>query len=307
MTTATAHTAQTYPIAILQPPDTLDLLRLDWVASMRAASASPRTIDAYGRDVGYILGYVPRPAGAAALTPESLDRALSADTRDRAPSSVQRARAALRAFGAWLADTGRCAQNPARNIKVRRVSGASPDHLTDAEVRRLLKTVRQTDTATARRDRVWIEVLLWTGIRVGELASLDIADIDLDDKHMRVRVKGGAVVSKFLRTDLRGLLSRHIKAVKKQGGQDGALWLSNQGTRLTVRQIERQCGAWLSAAGIAKRLGPHGLRHTFATSLYERTGDVLLVQRALGHANIETTKRYTHINDEEMQDAIERL
>jgi len=303
-------TTATIPLAILNPPDTLDLLCQDWLDSMRAAGQSPRTVDAYGRDVRMVLGYIPRPAGLQSLTPAALDLALSADTRDRSPSTVQRARAALRSFGAWLEDTERLAQNPARNIKTHRIATTPPDHLTDQEVKRLLKTIRQTDTAAARRDRVWVETLLWTGMRVGELASLDLDDLDLDDKHLRVRVKGGATQVKFLRTDLRSLLARYLKTRRKActvDPQDRALWLSNQGTRLTVRQIERRLAGWLAAAGITKQLGPHGLRHTFATSLYGRTGDVLLVQRALGHASVETTRRYTHLNDEEMHDAIERL
>ena len=289
-------------LTILPQPEPVTQLISDWLASLRAAAASPRTIDAYGRDVRTVLANMPLP-----LTPASIDMALAADTRARAASSVQRTRAALRAFGAWLSDTGRANDNPARHLKTKRLAVAPAEYLTAAEVKRLLKTIRGTISQTARRDRVIIETLLWTGIRVGELAALSFEDVDLDGKHLRVRVKGGAEQVKFIRTDLRSLLKQHMREQRWNTTPDRALFVSRQGTRLSVRQVERLVHDWLDRAGITKRLTPHGLRHTFATVLYERTRDVLVVQRALGHANVETTRRYTHLTDEGMQDAIESL
>lgn len=276
-----------------------------WLDSLSASGASPRTIAAYGRDVRVVVALLPPGTDASTLGPAALDRALSGLTG--APASLQRARSAVRAWGRWLEQMEVVGSNPARSIRTRRLPSTPPDHLTDSEVRRLLRTVRQTDTAAARRDRVWLEVLLHTGIRVSELAGLDIPDVDLESRHLRVRVKGGAVQTRFLRTDLRALLSRHLRERRRSGSAGSALWLSNQGTRLTVRQIQRQLQGWLRAAGIEKRLGPHGLRHTFATALYERSRDLLVVQRALGHASVETTRRYTHLCDDALQEAIERL
>ncbi len=279
-----------------------------WLDSLSASGASPRTIAAYGRDVRAVVALLPPNTDARQLGPAALDRALSGLTG--APASLQRARSAVRAWGRWLEQMELVAGNPARAIRTKRLPGTPPDHLSDSEVRRLLKVVRQTDTTAARRDRVWVEVLLHTGIRVSELAGLDLQDVDLESKHLRVRVKGGAVQTRFLRTDLRALLARHLRERHRSGSVgsgESALWLSNQGTRLTVRQIQRQLQGWLRAAGIEKRLGPHGLRHTFATALYERSRDLLVVQRALGHASVETTRRYTHLCDDALQEAIERL
>jgi len=85
------------------------------------------------------------------------------------------------------------------------------------------------------------------------------------------------------------------------------LFLSNRGTRITPRQVARRLEDWLVRAGIGKRLSPHGLRHTFATHLYDATSDLLVVQRALGHRDIATTEIYTHLVDGRLEEALERL
>jgi len=90
-------------------------------------------------------------------------------------------------------------------------------------------------------------------------------------------------------------------------GECAPLFLSNRDTRLTARQVARRLDAWVKAAGIAKHLGPHALRHTFATHLYAKSGDILIVQRALGHANLSTTQVYTHLLDGALEDAMERM
>ncbi len=86
-----------------------------------------------------------------------------------------------------------------------------------------------------------------------------------------------------------------------------ALFLSNRGERLCERQVPRRLQYWLAAAGIDKKLSPQALRHTFATHLYSRTGNILVVQRALDHRDLSTTLIYTHLVDGELEDALERL
>ncbi|MDY6823246.1 MAG: tyrosine-type recombinase/integrase [Thermodesulfobacteriota bacterium] len=107
-----------------------------------------------------------------------------------------------------------------------------------------------------------IEVLLGTGIRLGELAALDMDDIDLDAKHLRVRAKGNVPQVKFIKTDLRTLLRRYL-AKRRRHGRQGmeALFLSNRDGRLCQRQIANRLAHWLRKAGIEKELTPQGLRH----------------------------------------------
>jgi integrase/recombinase XerC len=160
----------------------------------------------------------------------------------------------------------------------------------------------------AIRDRVVIELFLGTGIRLQELVDLDIDDVDLDAKHLHVRAKGDVPQVKFLKSKLRSLLRGYLKERRRQGdGECQALFLSNRGTRLSPGQVANRVKHWLTKAGIDKGISPHGLRHTFATHLYAATSDLLVVKRALGHRDISTTEIYTHLVDDALEDALERL
>jgi integrase/recombinase XerC len=155
---------------------------------------------------------------------------------------------------------------------------------------------------------VIFELFLGTGIRLQELVDLDLDDVNLDAKHVRIVGKGNRPAVKFLKTDLRVLLRKYLVERRRLGhGETHALFLSNRHTRLCARQVARRLDFWLARASIPKTLGPHALRHTFATHLYARTGDILIVQRALGHANLATTQGYTHLADHQLEEAIERL
>jgi integrase/recombinase XerC len=285
---------------------------------LAADGRSPNTISAYLRDLKCFAGVLSaRHPGVTTsqATPSMLDEALTApavlrtvsDT-PRSPASLHRFKAAVRSFFTWLEETGQASENPARSVTLRRVPRTPPSFLTEAEKRRLLKELRGRSSTMAIRDRVVIELFLGTGIRLQELVDLDIDDVDLDAKHLHVRAKGDVPQVKFLKSKLRSLLRGYLKERRRQGdGECQALFLSNRGTRLSERQVARRLEHWLKAAGIEKQLTPHSLRHTFATHLYSRSGDILVVQRALGHRDLSTTQIYTHLVDGVLEDAIERL
>jgi integrase/recombinase XerC len=226
----------------------------------------------------------------------------------RSAASLHRLKAAVKAFFAWARDTGIVAEDLARGVRLKRLPRKPPSFLTQAEKRKLLKELKGRNTPADRRDRVIFELLLGTGIRLGELVGLDLDDVDLDAKHLRVRAKGNICQVKFLKSDLRSLLRAWLNE-RRRMAPDGAraLFLSNRGTRITPRQVARRLDGWLARAGIGKRLSPHGLRHTFATHLYDATSDLLVVQRALGHRDIATTEIYTHLVDGRLEEALERL
>jgi len=213
----------------------------------------------------------------------------------------------VRSFFAWAEETGLVAENPARSVTLRRLPRTPPVFLTEAEKRRLLKELRDRSSAVARRDRVIVELFLGTGIRLQELVSLDVDDVDLDAKHLRIRAKGDVPQVKFLKSNLRSLLRRYLAERRRQGTADPALFLSNRGSRISARQVANRIKFWLAKAGIDKDIGPHGLRHTFATHLYAATSDLLVVKRALGHRDISTTEIYTHLVDGALEEALERL
>ena len=286
-------------------------------ARLSAEGRSPATIAAYRRD----LALVARVAGELApgivcreVTVGLLDEVFSAgavtesERGPRSAASLHRMKAAVRAFFAWAVEVGVVDDNPARSIRMHRLPRKLPVFLTTAEKKRLLKELKGRTDFSTLRDRAMIEVLLGTGIRLGELAALDMDDIDLDAKHLRVRAKGNVPQVKFIKTDLRTLLRRYLAERRRHGRPEmEALFLSNRDGRLCQRQIANRLAHWLRKAGIEKELTPHGLRHTFATHLYGATNDLLVVQRALGHRDVSTTQIYTHLVDGQLEEALERL
>ena len=285
--------------------------------SLQANGRSRNTVSAYRRDLLLVARTLESLCSAVVLadvTPGLLDAVLAEPailntrTGERSPASLHRLKAAVKMFFAWAAENGLAAENPARGIRLKRLSRKPPVFLTLSEKRSLLKELKGRTSARDRRDRVMIEVLLGTGIRLGELVGLDVDDVDLDAKHLRVRAKGGCVQVKFIKSDLRSLLRGYLNDRRREAPTGcQALFLSNRAARISDRQVAHRLGHWLRKAGIAKPLSPHGLRHTFATHLYEATSDLLVVQRALGHRDISTTEIYTHLVDGRLEEALERL
>ena len=286
-------------------------------ARLSAEGRSPGTIAAYRRDLVLVARVAEREVPGLScrqVTSSLLEKVFASpeiveiEGGLRSPASLHRMKAATRAFFSWTEREGITANNPACTIRLHRLKRKPPGFLTAAEKRRLVKALKGQTGPTALRDRVMIEVLLGTGIRLGELAALDIDDIDLDAKHLRVRAKGNVIQVKFIKTDLRRLLRRYLVERQRLGTPDiEALFLSNRSTRLCQRQIANRFAHWMKQACIGKHLTPHGLRHTFATLLYSATNDLLLVQRALGHRDISTTQIYTHLVDGRLEEALERL
>jgi len=251
----------------------------------------------------------------ANITPAMIDAALtdsavacSENGSPKSAATMYRQKAALRSFFAWATQTGLIQSSPAISVTTKRLPRKPPRFLTEPEKRRLLKEVHDRTSPLARRDRIIFELFLGTGIRIAELVSLDIDDVDLDGKHVRITGKGDIPQVKFLKSSLRTLLRSYLKERHRQASSDvTALFISSRGTRLCCRQVAQRLAYWLGKAGIQKNVTPHGLRHTFATHLYAATSDLLLVKRALIHRDISTTEIYTHLADNALEDAIERL
>jgi len=298
-------------------PESLERAVLAFGRRLEAEGRSPNTVSAYLRDLRTLAGVLAARRPGLTLervTSTMLDEALTdpavtttPDGTQRSAASLHRFKAAVRSFFAWAEETGLVAENPARSVTLRRLPRTPPVFLTEAEKRRLLKELRDRSSAVARRDRVIVELFLGTGIRLQELVSLDVDDVDLDAKHLRIRAKGDVPQVKFLKSNLRSLLRRYLAERRRQGTADPALFLSNRGSRISARQVANRIKFWLAKAGIDKDIGPHGLRHTFATHLYAATSDLLVVKRALGHRDISTTEIYTHLVDGALEEALERL
>lgn len=283
--------------------------------ALTANRRSPLTIAAYRRDLLGLARHAGPDLDVALLSPLVVQAWLASPSvllgRDgvcRSDCTINRCKAATRSFGAWLAATGVAPSSPATTIEVRRVQRTSPPTLADVERKRLLREVHARHGFAAHRDATMLEMLLGTGLRLAELVGLDLQDIDLDQKRMTVHVKGGRTETRFLPTDLRRILQAYMRQRRARPCDTDALFLSNRYTRISDRQVQTRFHQWLAWAGVDRPgLTVHSTRHTFGTRLYERTHDLVLVGKALGHRTAEATRIYVHENQAALEDALERM
>jgi len=300
-------------------PEEWDSALIGFQRVQQAQGRSEKTQVAYAGELRLLIrvllhqtpGLQPLDVTSTHLTSALADDAIRITHRGtpRSAASLHRLKVATQGFFTWACQSGLLAENPARNLQTQRLHRKPPVFLSDAEITRLRKTFQGRTGEAVQRDRVILEMFLGTGIRLQELVDLNIEDVDLDTKHLHIRsAKGGVPQVKFLQTHLRGLLRTYLKWRVRQG-TDGcpALFISQRDTRLSPRQVAYRLAYWLREAHIDKPLTPHSLRHTFATRLYARTNDLLVVQRALGHRQIATTEIYTHLVDGVLEEALERL
>jgi len=281
---------------------------------LQANRRSPHTISCYRRDLAGLVQFA-GDVDIDALTPDLLYAfvvseavQLKPDGAARSAVTINRCKAALRSFGTWLVQTGAADRNPAGGLGIRRTTRQSPSTLSEPERKRMVREVGARKGAAASRDRVMLETLLSTGIRLAELVGLDIADVDLDGKRITIQAKGGNIETRFLNADLRRRLRRYVRQRSQVLAESPALFLSNRSTRISTRQVQARFRLWLQWAGIDRDgLTVHSTRHTFGTRLYRKTRDLVLVGRAMGHRTIEATAIYVHRDDEELEDALETL
>jgi len=208
-------------------------------------------------------------------------------------------------FFKFLADAGYIEANPTRLIKNGRCEQKTPEHLTATEVRKLLGTISLMGGPAAKRDHIMFTLLLQTGIRLGSLVQLKVGDVRLSERTLRVNGKGGTQQSVYLKSTLRRLLRSYIRTANLTC--DSPLFPSRNGGHLGRRQVQLRFHHWLDKAGIKRHLTVHCTRHTFATNLYRQSGDLRLVQTALGHRHISTTEIYARVEDKALRRALERL
>jgi len=277
-----------------------------------ANGRSPHTIGAQQRDLNLLLNHL--DSDIRDIISTDIDGFFLSDqvTRQsngklKQTSSINRTRASIKGFFRWLADTGQIDHNPAIGIQIKRNNKKPPVFLVEDEKRILLKTIRSQKGWQANRDLVIVNIFLQTGIRLSELVNLDVIDVSLLEKRITIQAKGGQIVNRFLNTKLRAILHRYLKGRKQVFTENQALFLSQLQKRITTRQIQRRLDQWIAKAGIDKRITPHSLRHSFATGLYARTSNILVVQQALGHAQVTTTQIYSHLLDESLEEALDTL
>ena len=312
---------------------------LQYLALNRNASA--HTVRAYDSDLTQIFAHAAAGAGVKVrgLAPTQLDRlALRGFLSDlhkhgRSRASAARKLAAARTFLRYLRREGLISDDPGALVATPKHDVRMPAHLSEDEMSALIESPAG-DTPLARRDRAILELFYASGLRLSELAGLDVDDVNLSAKMVRVLGKGdkerivpfNSSAAKAVREYVkdRDTLTRGQEGRDGQDGQDGrdrqdgehrrsgrrsslsspsrpsrrrdALFVNYRGGRLTARSIDRLVRRYVAASSTRMGISPHALRHSFATHLLQRGADLRVIQELLGHARLSTTQRYTHVN-----------
>ncbi|EWT01507.1 recombinase XerC [Intrasporangium oryzae NRRL B-24470] len=275
---------------------------------------SAHTRRAYLGDVRHLLTY------AAAQGLEGPEELRLADLRSwlgeqadsgAARSTIARRAASARTFLKWAEHTGRIPSDPSLRLVAPKRNRTLPGVLKQGEASRLLDlaSVRADDDDPIHvRDRAVLELLYASGIRVGELVGLDVDDVDLGQRVVRVMGKGAKErIVPFGLPAARAIeawLAVRSRLVRPDSGP--ALFLGRRGRRADARQVRSAVHELLAHLPDAPDLGPHGLRHSAATHLLEGGADLRTVQEMLGHASLATTQIYTHVSVDRLRKSYEQ-
>ena len=210
-------------------------------------------------------------------------------------SSIARHLSAMRSFFKFLMREGAADANPARGVATPKGEKHLPSVLQTSDVALLLE---QPDTATPLgvRDRAWLELLYASGLRIGELVGIDVDDVELRARLVKVRGKG----SKERIVPFGSKAEEAVRAwmsVREVGPEQHALFTNYRGERITARSVRRLFERYVRGAALRAGVSPHTLRHSFATHLLNAGADLRGIQELLGHASLSTTQKYTHLND----------
>ena len=264
---------------------------------------SQHTVSGYRHDLLEFAASLGRDKEVAAIRAAAVRSYIVSLHRHNSAATVGRKLSALRTFFRFLLRQKIIDGDPLAGIAGPKVGRSIPVFLTVDETFLLLETPAAQDTFMSR-DRAMLEMLYSTGMRVSELVSRDIGDLDFTEEVLRVRGKGNkerlVPVGRPAIEAVRAWLPQREQLLAERAGRGNALdrsplFLNGRGSRLTTRSVERMVRAYGERAGISQIVTPHALRHSFATHLLEMGADLRSVQELLGHASLSTTQRYTHL------------
>lgn len=210
-------------------------------------------------------------------------------------TTIARKLASLRSFFRHLHRLGEVDDNPAENLPTPKHGKPMPNYLSVDDMFRLLNAI-PADTIPGLRNRAILETLYSGGVRVSELAGLDVADVDFQNGAIRVLGKGNKERIVPIGEKAVAALRAYRDALAQTVGDSGALFLNKDLGRLTTRSIARIVDQFARACGLQVSVSPHALRHSFATHLLDAGADLRSVQELLGHRSLSTTQRYTHVS-----------
>ena len=271
--------------------------------ALLATRRAPKTVDAYRRDLTALGTWLDGPV--ARVTTEELERYL-AELRAAglSPATIARRVAAIRSFFRHQTLLGARSDNPAAELELPRRRRALPRTLSAAEAERLVEAASGT-SPRALRDRALVELLYGAGLRVSEAVGLDKASVDLDARLVRCIGKGSkervVPIGSAAVDALRIYLERGRPKLVRGAGE-AHLFVNFRGGPLTRQGLYKIVRRHAASVGLADRMSPHTLRHTFATHLLAGGCDLRSVQEMLGHADVATTQLYTHLSSDRLKD-----
>ncbi len=290
---------------------------IDYLSLNRNVSA--HTADAYSSDVQQFLTFAGSHLEKKDLTPADIDldliRAFMGDLhrKGQSRSSASRKLSALRTFMKYLKREGWIENDPASLAVSPKREQKVPAHLSMDEMSSLLD-MPDTSQPLGRRDRAILELFYASGLRLSELVGLDLDDMNLTARMVRVMGKGGKerlvpfteTAKRTLREWLTDRASLRSALLKAQGPRPKAerepVFVNARGGRLTGRSVQRLVARYVSGCSTRFGISPHALRHSFATHLLQNGADLRAIQELLGHVQLSTTQRYTHVNVAQLLD-----
>lgn len=278
----------------------------------RARGVSPHTVRAQRGDLEKLLNHAVHWGWAVwEVSPRTLRGfALELGERGLDPASQARILSTVRTFYRWLWETRRIGRNPASGLRNPKQPKRLPAFLTEGESQVLLELPPAMDFPSARLVGL-LELLYASGLRVSELVGLDLQDLLMEQRTLRVLGKGrkerlvpyheraGEVLSEYLLHRGRFLALKDLPPTQ-------ALFLNQRGGRLTPTSVRALLRKALADAAVRARVSPHALRHSFATHLLNRGMDLRAIQELLGHASLSTTQRYTHLGLDDLAKTYEK-
>lgn len=293
-------------------------VELDVAAYLRnlsdARQLSPHTVAAYRRDLAELTGFLARRFERPTWRWDEVDRAAlraflgELNRRGLARRSIARKLSSVRSFLRFLHREEIVDANPARAVRSPKLERRLPGWLTRAEVEKLF-TAAELRSAEGgfrgARDHAVVELFYATGMRLSELQTLDTSGLDLIAEQVRVLGKGRKErilpIGRAAAAALRRYELRRAELLGHTGGDRHALFLSERGKRLSVRQLQNVVKGFLDQAAGDAGLSTHSLRHSFATHLLDAGADLIAVKELLGHASLSTTRIYTHTSRERLK------
>ncbi|WON79024.1 tyrosine recombinase XerC [Serratia sp. UGAL515B_01] len=209
-------------------------------------------------------------------------------------SSLAQRLSALRSFLNWLVSQGVLSANPAKGIRTPRSGRHLPKNIDVDEMNQLLDI--DLNDPLAVRDRAMLEVMYGSGLRLSELVGLNCRHVDLAAGEIWVMGKGSKERKLPVGRTAVTWLGHWLALRELFAPTDDAMFLSNQGKRISARNVQKRFAEWGVKQGVNSHIHPHKLRHSFATHMLESSGDLRAVQELLGHANLTTTQIYTHLD-----------